>query len=72
MYCRIKGWEWEKKLEKIFKIFHGPKVTSEIKEMIVINLPDIPLEIRKILHEMNDKINQDFTVDDLYDVLSEK
>ena len=62
----------KEKLEKIFKILHGPRVTGEIKEMIAINLPDITLEIRKILHEMNDKINQDLTIDDLYDVLYEE
>ena len=70
--AKLRGGNGKEKLEKIFKNFHGPKVTSEIKATIVINLPDIPLEIRQILHEMNDKINQDRTIDDLYEELYEE
>ena len=70
--AELKGSNGKEKLEKIFKIFHGPKVTREIKEMIVIHLLDTPLEIRKILHEIDDKIRNIPTIDDLDDALYEE
>ena len=62
--AKLRGGNGKEKLGKIFKEFDGPKVTTEMKETIVIHQSSIPFEINEILQEIRSKMNQDSIPDD--------